>query len=420
MLKNIASLAIKFFGASVSYLLTLYLSKVFGNEKLGYFSFLLSYSLIFLLVLKLGTDIYLMKWTSKFYSSGEPGKAKFLYIKLLSYHCIAGLLLTSFAVGITPFLIQTYFTNYTDYKFFQIGLAGVFFMNLHILNYEYLRGTRRVISYTFYHTVSIFLFTVILNLLLDLFSVNFEFKFIFCYLTAIFISFIISFFEVVSKLKNEKTKRIENLHIKTVISDSIPFFSNNAVFVLIGTLDIFILSRYIMPASLGEYALILKIATFISFPLTVMSANFAPKIPGFSNKQKLIKEIKKNGKIIIVFACLIYGAIFLLFPGITNFLSLKSDKNLLIFATIGIGYLISSLFALNEACMLMLGEEKLYQKIMLATCIINLILNLLLIPVWKEVGAAIASLITIASWNLAASFYTRKKLQLPTGIINSI
>ncbi|MFO0415194.1 MAG: polysaccharide biosynthesis C-terminal domain-containing protein [Bacteroidota bacterium] len=420
MLKNIASLAIKFFGASVSYFLTLYLSKVFGNEKLGYFSFLLSFSLIFLLVLKLGTDIYMMKWTSKFYSTGEPGKAKYLYFKLLSYHCLAGFVLTSIAIGITPFLIRTYFTNYTDYIYFQIGLAGVFFMNLHILNYEFLRGTRRVMSYTFYHTVSIFLFTVVFNLLLDLLSFNFEFKFVWCYLGAIVISFLVSFFEVISKIKNEKTVRIETLRINTVISDSIPFFSNNAVFVLIGTIDIFILSRYIMPASVGEYALILKIATFISFPLTVMSANFAPKIPGFSSKSKLIKEIKKNGKIIIVFASLIYGLIFLLFPSITSFLSLKSDKNLLIYAMIGLGFLISSLFALNEACLLMLGEEKLYQKIMLAACVINLILNLLLIPVWKELGAAFASLFTIASWNLAAAFYTRKKLQLPTGIINKI
>jgi O-antigen/teichoic acid export membrane protein len=420
MLKNIASLAIKFFGASVSYLLTLYLSRVFGNEKLGYFSFLLSYSLFFLLVLKLGTDIYLMKWTSKFYSSGEPGKAKFLYYKLFSYHCLSGLLLTSVAIAITPFLIQNFFSNYTDYKFFQIGLAGIFFMNLHILNYEFLRGTKRVLSYTFYHTVSIFLFTVILNLILDLFSLNFEHKFVWCYLTAICISFLISFFEVFSKIKNEKPMRIEALQIQSVINDSIPFFSNNAVFVLIGTLDIFILSRYVMPTSLGEYALILKIATFISFPLTVMSANFAPKILTFTSKPKLIKEIKKNGKIIILFASLIYGAIFLLFPGITIFLSLKTGNHLLIYTIIGLGYLISSLFALNEACLLMLGEEKLYQKIMLAACIINLILNLLLIPVMKELGAALASLITIVSWNLAAAYYTRKKLQLPTGIINSI
>jgi O-antigen/teichoic acid export membrane protein len=65
----------------------------------------------------------------------------------------------------------------------------------------------------------------------------------------------------------------------------------------------------------------------------------------------------------------------------------------------------------------MMGEEKLYQKIMLCACIVNLILNLLLIPILKETGAALSSMITMACWNIAAAYYTRKKLQLPTGII---
>lgn len=417
MLKNIASLAIKFFGASVSYLLTIYLSRVFGNEKLGYFSFLLSYTLIFLLLLKLGTDIYLMKWTSKFYASGEPGKAKFLYLKLLSYHGISGLVLTAAVVWTTPWLIQGYFNNYADHTYFQIGIISVFFMNLHILNYEFLRGTSRVLSYTFYHTVSIFFFTVILNLLTDLFSVNMEHKFVLCYLAAVFLSFCISFTEVIRKLKEEKKIAIENLRINSILKDSIPFFSYNTVFVLIGTFDIFILSRYVQPDAIGEYALMLKIAAFISFPLSVMSANFAPKIPGFQSKVLLANEIRRTGKIIFVIATLIFITIFFLFPGITIFLTVKSNNGLLIFSLIGIGYLISSVFALNETCLLMMGEEKLYQKIMLCACIVNLILNLLLIPILKETGAALSSMITMAGWNIAAAYYTRKKLQLPTGII---
>jgi len=68
----------------------------------------------------------------------------------------------------------------------------------------------------------------------------------------------------------------------------------------------------------------------------------------------------------------------------------------------------------------MMGEEKLYQKIMLCACIVNLILNLLLIPILKETGAALASMITMAGWNITAAYFTRKKLQLPTGIINKL
>lgn len=420
MVRNIASLSIKFFGAFVSYLLTIYLSREYGNEKLGYFSFLLSYILIFLLLLKLGTDIYLMKWTSRYYASGESGKAKCLYLKLLSYHGITGLVLTAAVACLTPWLIHRFFSNYTDPVYFQIGIISMFFINLHILNYEFLRGTSRILSYTFYNTVSVFLFTIILNLLTDFLSIHLEHRFVWCYLAAVILSFCISFTEVLGKLNKEQTTSIENLRINNILKDSMPFFSYNTVLVLIGTFDIFILSRYVQPEAIGEYALMLKLAAFISFPLTVMGANFAPKIAGFGSKIDMSKEILRTGKIIFFIAVLVFIAIFLLFPVITQFLTIQSKNGLFIFILIGIGYLVSSIFALNETCLLMMGEEKLYQKIMLCACIVNLILNLLLIPILKETGAALASMITMAVWNITAAYFTRKKLQLPTGIINKI
>jgi O-antigen/teichoic acid export membrane protein len=181
-------------------------------------------------------------------------------------------------------------------------------------------------------------------------------------------------------------------------------------------MDIFILSRYVSPTTIGEYALILKIATFISFPLTVMSANFAPRIAGFSNQETLKREIVRTGKMILFGAILVFGSLFVLFPFLTNFLHIRNSAGLPVFLLIGTGYLVSSFFSLNETCLVMLGEEKRYQKIMIFACVINLILNLLLIPVLKETGAATASMLTLIIWNVAAAYYTNKKLRLPTGI----
>ncbi len=85
MLQNLGALSFKFFGAIISYILSIYISKYFGNEMLGYFSFFLSYSVIFILVMKFGTDIFCMKWVSYFTAHGEGGKARYFYMKLLKY-----------------------------------------------------------------------------------------------------------------------------------------------------------------------------------------------------------------------------------------------------------------------------------------------------------------------------------------------
>jgi len=208
MLSHIASLLVKFFGALVSYLLTLYLSKTFGNEKLGYFSFFLSYSLIYLLVLKFGTDLFLMRATSKFHAEEKKGKAKFLYKKLLAYHILSGSLITGAGILITPLIFESFFTSYKDTGFFEIALLSVFFGNLHILNYEFLRGSQKVISYTFYHTVIIFLLTILFNLTLDILTDEMPRQLEYAYLAAVVTSFLISSAHVYSILRTYQTKKL--------------------------------------------------------------------------------------------------------------------------------------------------------------------------------------------------------------------
>jgi O-antigen/teichoic acid export membrane protein len=398
----------------VSYLLTVYISRTFGNETLGYFSFLLSYSLIFLLFLKSGTDIYLMKWTSRYVATDEKGKAVSLYYKLLTYHITAGLILTTFCIVCTPFILNTLFSQYRNIQFFEIGLISLFFMNLHILNYEFLRGSQRLISYTFYHTVSIFLLTILLNISFEWLRITSDHQLESAYLIAVVISFFLSFIHVQSVLRHQHKASSDRQSILLILKDSFPFFSNNAVLVLIGTIDVFILSNYVSPSVIGEYALMVKIATFVSFPLVVLGANFSPKIAAFDSHESLQKSKHRVVRSIALFSLILFMLILLILQPAINFLNIHQIKSNWIFLIIGAGFVISSAFALNEACLQMMGEEKLYQKIMLLACLFNFILNLLLIPIWKEVGAALASMLTLLSWNLAASYYAHKKLKIST------
>ena len=56
----------------------------------------------------------------------------------------------------------------------------------------------------------------------------------------------------------------------------------------------------------------------------------------------------------------------------------------------------------------MTGYEKLYKNIMVVAVFINISLNLILIPKFGSVGAAIASLIGLSFWNIASVVYVKK------------
>ena len=418
MRQSIISLFVKFFGALVSYALTGYISFFLGNEKLGYFSFFLSYSLIFTLIMKFGTDIFMMKWVSRYTAMGEDGKAKYLYLKLISYHFIIGLLISVLAFWVTPFIIVQFFPSYTDYVFFQIAIFSVFFVNLHIMHYEFLRGKQKVVAYTFYHAASIFLLTIIFLVLQDFVGFDSDRKLEISYLAATICSLMLSSFQVWRNIKDTVINPIKEYRIWHTLKSSFPFFSNNAVFILIGTLDIFILSKYIEPEVVGEYALMLKFAGFVSFPLVVIGANFSPKIISISDRDILQKKISRLTLGITLGALFIFLLILPIIPYLKLYLHIKHIAVYKIFILVALGYIFSAACALNEVCLMMLGEEKLYQKIMFAALILNFVLNLLLIPAFKELGAAITTCITLVCWNITAVYFAKKKLNLSTSILN--
>ena len=57
----------------------------------------------------------------------------------------------------------------------------------------------------------------------------------------------------------------------------------------------------------------------------------------------------------------------------------------------------------------MTGHQVIVQNIMLVAAAINVILNLLLIPVYKMEGAAIASLVSVIFWNTAMVIVVKRK-----------
>jgi O-antigen/teichoic acid export membrane protein len=156
---------------------------------------------------------------------------------------------------------------------------------------------------------------------------------------------------------------------------------------------------------------------FISFPMVVLSANFAPRMLHYTDKQVLRSEMIRMTRLIAGGALLIFIGLAVFLPFIITYLNIQSDDSIWIFLLISLGYLFSSACALNEVSLLMLGEEKLYQKIMLAALVFNFVLNLLLIPQWHELGAAITTMLTLLFWNMLAVYFARKKLALQTSLI---
>jgi O-antigen/teichoic acid export membrane protein len=77
---------------------------------------------------------------------------------------------------------------------------------------------------------------------------------------------------------------------------------------------------------------------------------------------------------------------------------------------LAVGQLVNAATGAVEPLLIMSGHEKYVRNNTLASALCNLLLNLLLIPLWGINGAAVADSLTIALQNLTASFWAQKKL----------
>ena len=62
----------------------------------------------------------------------------------------------------------------------------------------------------------------------------------------------------------------------------------------------------------------------------------------------------------------------------------------------------------------MTGKEKVYQNILLLVLVINIALNIILIPKFGIEGAAMASASSLLLWNLSSVFYIYKQYHVLT------
>lgn len=183
---------------------------------------------------------------------------------------------------------------------------------------------------------------------------------------------------------------------------ALPFFIKAGMSVIHKNIDIIILGTTLTKADVGIYTAAVSAVAFMEFVLLSVNSIFAPKISEFhaqgrlSELQQTLRQISHLlfwPNLILVgiviafgpFILSIYGAEFISAYTVLIVLALAQLAN----ASAGsVGYILA-----------MTGYARTNAIVFGAASVLNVILNLLLIPYLGINGAALATLITTAAWN---------------------
>lgn len=191
---------------------------------------------------------------------------------------------------------------------------------------------------------------------------------------------------------------------KELLVFSIPLLGVAMLEMTIAWADTLMLGYFQSSVEVGLYNVAYPLSQFISSPLGALLLVYMPLTSALYAKG-LIPELRRNFSILTKWLCsltLPLFLIFFLFPDtVLSFLFGTSY----IFAAnalriLSLGFIINNFLGPNGATLIAMGESKFIMWATLATAVLNVGLNISLIPPLGIAGAAIASVIAITSVNL--------------------
>jgi len=181
---------------------------------------------------------------------------------------------------------------------------------------------------------------------------------------------------------------------------------------LFSTIDIIILRNYFSSSDVALYALGIKIMAILSMVILSINVNLSPQIAELYLKNELdeLKKVLRHSSRFIFLLSVTIGLIIILFSDYilpifgAEYIAAKTALLILVIGQILISSLGSSAAYLN-----MTGRPKVFRSFLLIALLINLSLNLILIPKFGIIGASITYVLTILFWNLCAVIYIYQK-----------
>ncbi len=79
-----------------------------------------------------------------------------------------------------------------------------------------------------------------------------------------------------------------------------------------------------------------------------------------------------------------------------------------------VGYFTNAISGPVGTILNMTGHQMVFQKIVLSAAVVNIILNIILIPGFGINGSAIASSVSMCLWNIISVIYVKKKFNILT------
>jgi len=396
----------------IAIFIVIYLARYLGVEEFGKYNFVTTYFSFFMVLTTFGLDPVVIK---------EVAKNKSLTNKIIN-NVIIIRILTSF-VSILFSIIVVIMLNYSEEMVFYVMLASCT-MTFQSLSYVYESLFQAYLKMQYY-AVSMILYKLIFAvfIFLIIFMNGNLFDMILALILSEFLRTLIDFSYSKKFVKYKNFGFDINFKFwETIIKQAIPFILSAAFFIVYYRIDVLMLSSMKGDVSVGLYSAAYKLTDPLLFLPSAVSSTLMPVMAKqyVGEKNTLRRTYIMSMRYIFVLMapitmgiCILSKKIVLLLYG-TEYFGSATALQLL-----SCSLLFNSLNSIQSSMLISVDKQKVNSLVVGIGCIVNVVLNLVLIPKYDYIGAAFATLLSVIAVFTSGYYSVSKLISVPKRLLFS-
>ena len=403
------------------FIFSLIMARLYGAWSTGVYSIIQSIFMLTMIIASFGFNTAILKYMPLHEAQYSMQSARGVYRKMSGILLISGVVISACLYMAAAPLAEILLNKPYMQRIIQFSAP---LLLIFVLSRFFIQSLRAIKDIKLY-SIIIVLEPVLRVLLLLLLSVYFlsELDPVFSYLISIALICIFSYLMVEKLMARKITNsngKINKEQTRELISISMPMLLTSLMQVVIAETDTIMLGIFKSAETVGIYAITFKIAAFTSFFLGVFNAVLAPKFSELFHKQDLdsLQFLAQKTASVSAVVTLPIALIFLAFGNhVLEFFGSEFKTGYIALVMLVIGQLVNVISGSVGYFLDMTGHQKAFNIIVSSSAIMNIVLNLILIPRYGLEGAAFASMLSLIYWNITATVYTYKKFGFTTSCL---
>ena len=403
--KGFSFLIIRVLGLFAGYLFIIGVTRIYGASVYGLVSLSFALFMIGGIFSRLGLDINLVR----FYASSGNWEDKGVFYRVLIKAILASVLLGALLFGLREYICLKLFGKPELLPYIGWTAAALPFWAITRLCGGVLRARKQSRWFAFLNNPGRFLFSFVALMILwaiwdsPLSAIKAHFY-------AIVVLAFMGLARTIPLLEGVTFR--SNVSSWNFLRESFPMMLSSTILVLLGWTDTFVLGIYEQSEEIGVYNVALKIAALTSFSLQAINSILAPKLAEayeLDAMDQFNRQVGFSTRLNFFVTLMVVTAILILHPWILGIFGkgFTGGSNILI--VLCIGQLVSSLSGSVGVIMQMTGRQKAYQNFVLLALALNILLNFTLTPAYGGFGAAVATTVSMLTWNVLGAWYLKSK-----------